>query len=669
MSGPNPDQASVLALAKSGNIAEAVRRGEQVLETGPVEASFVLFVGMLCCRAGDLDRGIVHFESAVALAPDEVIPKVELARAVLASGATERAERLASSMATLETSVGREMLRIKARALLQAAHGLEAAACFQDLVDVDGADFESWSGLGASHLLNGEVDGAVNAFVRATRLRPTIAAFQVDLTRAHLAAKNLSAAIESGRKAVALSPTNPSALLEYARALGSHGEHDAALVSLNMVLDAETPSAERLCEVAGIEFVCKAFSQAENHYRDALAIDQALVPAWLGLGKLLERMNRTAELLVHIERVLALGIDPSSLALLKAQALMAAKRLQPAMDAALAAPADVDSVIRSQLIGKIADRMGQPDVAFNAFADANALLAESGASARPDARNYRETFAKMTTIVTDEWYATWPTFLPTIAPVRRAPLFIFGFPRSGTTLIDTMLAGHPDSVVLEEEPPIDRLAERMGAIERLPDLTALEVNELRNFYFAEVDKVAPDVGNKLIVDKHPLGLGSTPLLHRIFPDARFVFVERHPYDVILSCFMTSADMDLKLADFYDFKGIALLYDSVLNFWEKCRTTLPIATISARYERLVANPKQELTMLAKFAGLDWNENILDHQASVAARGYIGSPSYSQVSEPLYARASGRWREYRQHMGAIDDLIAPWLTKLGYEDAPL
>jgi tetratricopeptide (TPR) repeat protein len=667
MNGPDPAQAAVLALAKSGEIAEAVRRGEQLIGQGATDASFVLFVGMLCCRTGELDRGIFHFENAVALAPDEVIPKVELARALLASGAFERAEVLASLMATLETPVGREMLRIKARALLQADHAIEAAACFQDLVDVDSADFESWDGLGASHLLTGEIDSAVNALVRATRLKPTIASFVINLTRAHLAAKNFLSAIEAGRKAVSLAPKDASALLELARALASGGDAEAALSNLDAMLEIEAASATRLCEIADVEFICKSFNRAEGHYRDALAADATLVSAWLGLGKLLERMNRTAELLVHIETAVGRGIDPCLLALLQGQALMATKQLQSAMESVLAAPPDVDPVIRSQLIGKIADRMGQHDVAFEAFADANTLLADSSARARQDARNYRETFAKMTQIVSSEWYASWPIFLPKPITAPRTPLFIFGFPRSGTTLIDTMLAGHPDTVVLEEEPAIDRLAEHMGPIERLQDLTARDVDDLRNFYFAEVNKIAPNLDNRLIVDKHPLGLGSTPLLHRIFPDARFIFVERHPYDVILSCFMTSADMDLKLADFYDFRGIALLYDQVLRFWEKCKSVLPIATQSIRYERLVVDPRRELRTLATFAGLDWDENVLDHQASVTARGYIGSPSYSQVFEPLYTRASGRWREYRQHMGAIDDLIAPWLIKLGYPDA--
>ena len=156
------------------------------------------------------------------------------------------------------------------------------------------------------------------------------------------------------------------------------------------------------------------------------------------------------------------------------------------------------------------------------------------------------------------------------------------------------------------------------------------------------------------------------MLYRLFPDARFVFTERHPYDVILSCYMTSSDMDLKLADFYNFEGIALLYDRVLSFWEKCRAVLPMNIYTVRYERLLTDPAAELKTLAGFAGLDWNEAMLDHKASVAERGYIGSPSYAQVSEPLYMRANGRWLKYRQHMHSIDPIIEPWLKKLGYAD---
>jgi hypothetical protein len=197
----------------------------------------------------------------------------------------------------------------------------------------------------------------------------------------------------------------------------------------------------------------------------------------------------------------------------------------------------------------------------------------------------------------------------------------------------------------------------------LPDLPDAEIARLRAFYFAEVDRVAPP-GGKLIVDKHPLALGSTPLLLRLFPEARFVFVERHPCDVVLSCFITSAQMDANIANFFDFTGTALLYDQVLTYWEHCKAALPMEVHTIRYERLIADPEAELRKLADFAGLDWTPQLLAHQSNASARAFIGSPSYAQVSEPIYTRAKGRWLRYRHHMEEILPILAPWAERMGY-----
>jgi hypothetical protein len=219
--------------------------------------------------------------------------------------------------------------------------------------------------------------------------------------------------------------------------------------------------------------------------------------------------------------------------------------------------------------------------------------------------------------------------------------------------------------VMEEEPCIDRVAEALGPLDRLPGLTAPEAERLREVYRREVGKIVPDIAGRLIVDKQPLGLASTLLLHRLFPDARFLFVERHPCDVVLSCFITGSKMDAAVANFFDFESTARLYDAVLTFWERCKAVLPMRVHTTRYERLIADPEAELRPVAGFAGLSWNENLLTHQSNAAKRDFIGSPSYSQVAEPIYTRARGRWHRYREQMEPVIPILRPWIERLGYD----
>lgn len=663
MAGLDERGSKVLALARSGDVAGAIAVGEDVLAGGSADAGLAMFVGMLCCRQGDMPRGIGHLRRAVALAPHELGAKIELARALVATGANDEAEAIAAPHGSTATPAGREMQRIRAHALMRAARVAEAAALFEQLVDADGADFESWDGLGLARLTLGDASGAVAASLVATRLRPSAIAYWVNLARAQTGAGDFAAGAGAARRALALTPADVAAQLELGRALAGLGKYEEALASLAAARLAAPAAPEILSEIADIESTCKAFDRAEAGYRAALAIRPDIGQAWLGLGRLLERTNRGAELLDTLDAAEGAGASARDTALLRAQALRGEGRLEEALASARAAPDDVAPAVRAQLIGDIADRLGDADTAFAAFTEANQLLAAAATGSAETAATYLDKFRRLSELLTPAYYAGWSP--PASPGPRAAPLFIFGFPRSGTTLIDTMLSGHPDAVVLEEEPTIDTVAKALGPFERLPDLPPAEIARLRSLYFAEVAKVAPDAGDRLIVDKHPLSLSSTPLLHRLFPDARFVFVERHPCDVVLSCFITSAQMDANVANFFNFEGTARLYDQVLSYWQRCCAVLPLRVHRIRYEQLIAGPEAELRRLAEFAGLAWTPQLLANQSNAAARAYIGSPSYAQVAEPLYTRAAGRWRRYRRHMDAVIPILAPWVARLGYD----
>lgn len=656
----NQAAATVIGLARAGDTAGAIAAAEKFLAAGSPDPGLTLFVGVMCCRQGELARGIAHLRRAVELAPAEPMAKIELARALLADGGYAEAEAVAAPLASLASPAGREMQRVRGLALLRDGRAEEALAAFEPLIGADANDFESWDGLGNARLTLGDAREAIEAFRRAKALRPATVAYGVNLARAYAAVHDYAAAASEAGQAVSRAPGDAGALLMLGRAQTGIGDAASALANLAAAKAAAPDNAGLLCEVADAEFNAKAFDLAGVDYQAALALQPDLKQARLGLAKVAERTGRTADLARLIDEAEAAGVPRESTALLRARVLRSDGKLAEALAVAQEATA-ADPATRWQLIGEIADRLGDTDTAFAAFSEATAALATAWEGSAERALDYRETFGKLSDLVTPEWVAGWRPTPPLKG--RRAPLFIFGFPRSGTTLIDTMLSGHPDAIVYEEEPMIDAVARKLGPFEQLPTLSDADVADLRNYYFSEVDRVAPP-GERLIVDKHPLSLGSTPLLYRLFPDARFVFVERHPCDVVLSCFITSAQMDANIANFFDFTGTALLYDRVLTYWERCKAALPMHVHTIRYERLIADPETELRQLADFAGLEWTPQLLAHQSNASARAFIGSPSYAQVAEPLYTRAKGRWLRYRAHMSKVLPILAPWAERMGY-----
>jgi tetratricopeptide (TPR) repeat protein len=450
-----------------------------------------------------------------------------------------------------------------------------------------------------------------------------------NLGGARLAARSPKEAVTAYQRAVALRP-------------------DLAVVHFNL--------AAAQSEVA-------AFDGAERSYRAGLARHRGLLQAWLALGALHERRNRGEALAALIDEARAAGVPERELAYLRALSLRRQGRLEEALALARAAPASTDPAEKARLIGELSDKLGEETAAFAAFAEMNRLDSSDPSNPRALAAEYRRQLGEVADLTTPQWYAGWTPAEPDRG--RPAPVFLVGFPRSGTTLLDTQLMGHPDVVVLEETPVLERVNAALGGgLGRLAELDKAGVDALRARYFAELDAIEPGAEGKLVVDKYPLAIGLAALIHRIFPDARFVFAERHPCDVVLSCFMTRFRLNRGAGNFLDLEDAARLYDLVLGYWQRARAVFPLSVHTLRYEDLTEDPRAALEPLAGFLGLSWDERLLDHRDTAIRRDYIGSPSYAQVAEPIYRRAVGRWTRYRAQLAPVLPVLLPWAARLGY-----
>ena len=212
---------------------------------------------------------------------------------------------------------------------------------------------------------------------------------------------------------------------------------------------------------------------------------------------------------------------------------------------------------------------------------------------------------------------------------------------------------------------LDAVARSIGGYERIAELDEGDLETLRNLYFAQAAEHVPDLGGRLLVDKQPFAMVEAPLIHRLFPAAKFLFVLRHPCDVVLSCFVTRFEPIGGLVNFTTLEGTAQLYDQMFRFWGQCRTILPMIVQRVRYERLVEDAEPEMRALAAFIGLQWTDAILDNPTTAQDRGFINTPSYAQVAEPLYDRSIGRWEKYRKQMKPVLPILAPWAQRFGYE----
>lgn len=607
-------------------------------------------------RRGDLAGAQAAGEAALRARPDDLPARVALANLKAMRGDREGAEALC----TVDSP---ELLRLKGWLLQSQGRSAEAAACYERIVAAHPADWEIWNNLGNARREAGDLAGAVDALGRARQLRPDLAPIQLNYAMGLAAAGRLGESVEPYSAAAALEPRNPALQLEFGKLLRHLGRPGEAVEPLGRAAALAPGEAEAQLELGRARAGLGELDPAEAAYRRALGLAPALALAWLELGIVLERGNRLDRLGALLDEAEAHGVPADDLAYLHALRLRDEGRFEEALALARRAPADVEPARRALLIGKLADRTGDPAAAFEAFREANRIAAEDPAAAGADPHGYRRRVEALADQIGPHWFGSWSEVAP---GERPAPVFLVGFPRSGTTLLDTVLMGHAEVAVLEEEPILERVSEALGGFERLPDLDQAEADRLRGLYFAELDRLLPDAGGRTAIDKLPLNLLAAPLIHRLFPDARIVFAQRHPCDVVLSCFMQSFAINDAMANFLDLGDSARLYDLALSFWERCRDVLPLKVQIVRYEALIEDLEGEVRTLLDFLGLPWDPAVLDHRRTAQARGTISTPSYSQVIQPLYREASGRWERYREQMAPVLPLLAPWARRLGYGD---
>jgi hypothetical protein len=159
---------------------------------------------------------------------------------------------------------------------------------------------------------------------------------------------------------------------------------------------------------------------------------------------------------------------------------------------------------------------------------------------------------------------------------------------------------------------------------------------------------------------------SLGLIYRLFPDARVVMSLRHPADVVLSNFMQSYMPNPITTHFDSITASAQIYADVMGLGNHLRSVLPIPVLELRYEDLVRDWESELRRLLQFAGLPWDDRLLEYRDRAATQGEICTPSYDQVVEPIFTRSIGRWRNYADEVSPIWKTLAPFIHAFGYSD---
>lgn len=426
------------------------------------------------------------------------------------------------------------------------------------------------------------------------------------------------------------------------------GLHQAALDAYGEALrrGVSGPEEVRLNRAAILADHFGRSDDARTELEAALALNARFVPALLNLGNLHEDRGRRAEARSAYER--ALAAEPGNrlaLARLAGVAEIAGAgdpivgRLRQALSSAR------DPGDRADLgfaLGRVLDAAGAYDEAWAAFGDAN-RASRAATGARYDRAAHQA--------LIDRIVAAFPGPKPAVDAGSQAPVFICGMFRSGSTLAEQVLARHRrvtpggeldllPALIDESLRPYPETAAAAG-----PELIA----ELRQSYLQRLGAVHPDAD--IVTDKRPDNFLHIGLIKALFPDAKIVHTRREPLDNILSVWFLHLDPAMAYA--LDVDDAAHWYRQYRRLMAHWRRLWPEDIFDLDYDALIADPRPTAAALLEFCGLEWDEACLSfHEADNPVR----TASAWQVREPLYRRSSGRWRNYRRHLGPLREALA-------------
>ncbi|HET7930584.1 MAG TPA: sulfotransferase [Rhodanobacteraceae bacterium] len=269
--------------------------------------------------------------------------------------------------------------------------------------------------------------------------------------------------------------------------------------------------------------------------------------------------------------------------------------------------------------------------------------------------------------VDSKTYAAWR---PLRGPsALQSPVFVIGFPRSGTTMLEQMLDAHPDFRSMDERGFIYQLIERMEhAGQRYPadlaSLTQEDAEQLRAVYWRLVGHTLPDLGQRRLVDKNPLNMLCLPLILRLFPEARIILCLRHPCDVLLSCCMQAFRSPAFMVMCSTLPRLARGY---VDAFEQCCGHLEVLhphVLEWRYEAAVDDLAGAASRLGGFLDVEDASSMLDFSSHAQRKGFIATPSYARVTGPVDRKSVGRWLAYREHFEPVLPVLRPWLERFGY-----
>ncbi|MDH5764381.1 MAG: sulfotransferase [Gammaproteobacteria bacterium] len=516
----------------------------------------------------------------------------------------------------------------------------KSGAAFQKITKINPQDDEAWLMQGLCMLQLGQVESAIVCLERAIAVNPDSADAHYHLGRIWLNRGWTDLAIKNLQHAIDLRENHIDAHRSLVIALLASGKFLETIDACHIALKYAPADANIYCQLAVALEHSNQLEDARSEAEKALNISPGHVRANLIIAKLDKRAGNLEHARLRLMTELNKSLPPLQIATLAAE------------------------------LGDVLDRMGDYTAAYESFDTGNKTLADTISPEQAEQGNVIHQINRHMHWFTPARTEGWDNEVQDND--EPSPIFLVGFPRSGTTLTEQVLASLDSIVPSDEQPVLSRLISELPMLLNRPfrypeDLNKLcddELKTLRARYWTLVDAMIgkPEEGKRLL-DKLPLNIIDLGMVYRLFPDARIIVVLRDPRDCCLSCFMQPFQLNQSMVNFLSLKQSSKFYAATMDLLAHYQSVLGLEFLEVRYEDMVDDLETEARKLVEFTDEEWDDTVLNYFEHASKRD-VRTPSYSAITSPIYSKSMGRWRNYKTQIKSVLPILEPYIKAFHY-----
>jgi tetratricopeptide (TPR) repeat protein len=600
------------ALRDSGQVTEAVATYHRVLQLSPNLAPAHYNLAKALQRLGSVDEALASFRRALELRPQFLEAQVELADMQRDLGQLSEAIDGYQRILARQPAIAEVHNRL-GNALLAQGQMQPAISCYRRALELQPNYAEAHTNLSNALRDVGQLREALSSAERAVALKPDLAEAQQNLGIAQLDLLQLNEAEASFRRVLALRPDDARAHAALSMALRKLGRFGEAESSCRRALELQPNNAETLAFLAEFPADRGEFEDAEKLFRQALAVDPKLPEALAGIPRFRKMGSADGEWLAAAESLAAAGL-----------------------------PVRHEINLRFS-IGKYFDDLKDYAQAFSNYRRANELNKQYGL--QRDVASLRQLIDRKLAYFDAQWLERQSG---EGAASDRA-VFIVGMPRSGTTLVEQIIAAHPAAFGAGELAFWNMAAASYESAAFGGSSCAGLIASAAASYLRLQQQLAPQALR--VVDKMPVNFMHLGLIHAALPNARIIHIRRHPIDTCLSIYFQNFSTALSYGN--DLEDLACYYTEYRRLMAHWRVLLPSsALLEIQYESLIQEPELWSRKLVEFTGLSWDPRCLEfHEAGRS----VTTASKWQVRQKINTASAGRWHHYEPYIGPLRRLL--------------